>query len=1703
MKIQLLKAPNKEVRRALQVQTKKIHFQVKAQLISPSREIVGESELTRLKCTGSANSKNKRCKVETSTDTPSTMLTEPSSPSPDHIQEWQHNVNSQISFLMQEVQNLRTKLDFYESGSKPPTMFTKSMITSSASPPKTDWPLLPISKVASLTSLDRSSIVQSLFDFSRQSVVCYGSNFPLSSVQICLRDQTDVSKFFILQEALESTTMEDYVRKGCRKYLLPSRDELFGEVLSFPCTKHFFVELWISGEKHSHPQSLEYLIQDESDEFSSEVFKQNNSGGGPSMDDDDDNNDFTDKLLQTMLGCSEKTSEYDQFIEIQDWLQDSSFDQLNSYHASLQHLNVNSMDIDSSDLPLIDGVDPQDLLSVSVDVSNDERSVANDERSVSGDERSVSDDERSVSGDKRSVSNDERFVCNNERSVRNNELSVPNEKQPNKLYTGREHGYSQTPSSLQLSGRPSFLQAQKSTSHKESRCDSPGSLFSGKFSAKPLGAKAEETRRHNHMIKLQQFLRFPQSSSATGGKDSFGSSLTNEGHQDASRPSPLQPKLGGATSLVQPQLCWDRDRDKGAPAGPGGAGGAHQTRSCRWQACGAVNDPLQPQFGQRTPALQKPPIIGTDFCQKQSNGESTASSSGVQRQFERPQKADQRLFETADILVQSGESMTSCQPISPFASFGQSQVTQRVQQPDTSGKQSQMVQPSQNGQQDLKLTQFDRSKAEQPRILFQQGRRGLSDKRFIQQQFDNSSRQQSQPKVLFGCPLDQIKTQPNGRLQQGDTKESDRKLGGEPLIQTQSDRFKEKSPLTPSEPMIQENGSTKDSKGKPGDEQRTQTQFELPLGNQPQFSSTSYGDGGESRKQPGGEQIICQQFGRTLGKQSQLPNIRAFPEGSNKEPRGKPGGEPSSQSQFGPAFGSQAQLESTRSCEERNREEREKPGEQRPTLQNDCPVGPPSQLNKPTNDQNQMTKGENTRKGQGAQAQSQQQKKREDKMQIESPEPTDMPQLISLVQSAAEAGIRVIDQSDLSTLSHLKCIGKSKWGRVDVVQFEGQLLAQKSLAGSEPSSQIHLQNELKTLVELSHPNIVELTAIAVEKNEEKQDVSLLIPFYPLGSLREFLSSNRGNPLPSSVTYDIASGIAQGMSHLHEKCIVHRDLATKNILLRDTVDGGVEAKVADFGFSVGKGSDARVPAGTVCWMAPELFSSEQQQTYSSRPPIDNFSCDVYSFGVILWELITRTHPEDVAMKDLRGNNCSKVRPVVSWNFEEYENREDALVSKIIEVARACVSLCPDDRPTFKQICESFDQVALARKGKSKGSSQAMQADVLVKDLHSLLQLFDILQSAESVTDDPKRFWGLVKEASPRPISAILPLQRISSLVKKLSTRLALRSSDDANDSCGFELSVGGALFDLLFGIEWEGSARKHPAEHLRSSHQLYVALMSYWRWRWMSLLQTQHPVGAPLGFFFPECVDMKQIFGDYVSDGDVPLQFRGTWNGEKVVARAVDKQSIIYDLQTNPLVGSRSFLNVRGEHLAPIVAVGVMKQVPNKLFVISKVSDDPSLAVFLKGLQEEEISTKHKQKICHVIAVKVAQGMKELHSQGVLHRRLCLDNIFVHGDDELVCTLSDYALNWSVSVDAPRVAFVAPELRSSPKGGDCCDVGTDVYSFGMVLRGLFSFGEEGKPFSHSPVSCPFIQSLIAWCTSVSKADRPKSFDEVLKALVQET
>lgn len=203
-----------------------------------------------------------------------------------------------------------------------------------------------------------------------------------------------------------------------------------------------------------------------------------------------------------------------------------------------------------------------------------------------------------------------------------------------------------------------------------------------------------------------------------------------------------------------------------------------------------------------------------------------------------------------------------------------------------------------------------------------------------------------------------------------------------------------------------------------------------------------------------------------------------------------------------------------------------------------------------------------------------------------------------------------------------------------------------------------------------HRNVVQLLGVCTD------------PAFPICAITEFLDygSLESKLKAPEVMFNwqqitkICQGIAAGMYHLHCENIIHRDLAARNVLLRSNF----EPKIADFGLSVQTAANATQESGffrgPYKWMAPESLANNQFSIKS----------DVWSFGVTLWEILTRScdpFPElniYQAAEAVKGGLFLQPPPTAP--------------PKYAQLMLSCFLRNPADRPDFAQINAVLEGIA---------------------------------------------------------------------------------------------------------------------------------------------------------------------------------------------------------------------------------------------------------------------------------------------------------------------------------------------------------------------------------------------------------------------------
>lgn len=277
-------------------------------------------------------------------------------------------------------------------------------------------------------------------------------------------------------------------------------------------------------------------------------------------------------------------------------------------------------------------------------------------------------------------------------------------------------------------------------------------------------------------------------------------------------------------------------------------------------------------------------------------------------------------------------------------------------------------------------------------------------------------------------------------------------------------------------------------------------------------------------------------------------------------------------------------------------------------------------------------------------------------------------------------------------------LGSGEFGIVMEAEYSTEnykkMVAVKMLKkGHSDDELLNLVSEMEVMKKIGkHKNIINLVGCCTQNGP----LYVVVEYAPHGNLREFLEKHRnlmkksldqhyvpegfdGNAFRPSLSYtdliNFAYQIARGMEYLASQRCVHRDLAARNVLV---CENNV-LKIADFGLARNfvqgsdyyrKTTDGRLP---IKWMALESLSG---QIYTSQS-------DVWSYGIVLWELLTlgKSPYHGINAYDLQRLLESGQRMKMPTNCSP----------EIYQLMQDCWKAEPNERPNFSQIAQKLEEV----------------------------------------------------------------------------------------------------------------------------------------------------------------------------------------------------------------------------------------------------------------------------------------------------------------------------------------------------------------------------------------------------------------------------
>jgi len=323
-----------------------------------------------------------------------------------------------------------------------------------------------------------------------------------------------------------------------------------------------------------------------------------------------------------------------------------------------------------------------------------------------------------------------------------------------------------------------------------------------------------------------------------------------------------------------------------------------------------------------------------------------------------------------------------------------------------------------------------------------------------------------------------------------------------------------------------------------------------------------------------------------------------------------------------------------------------------------------------------------------------------------SNEDLDALSLSECLLTSAQFQIEAYSSSTLVQKTSIFGLGSGLDFNVDVSQLPtGELVAAKrvnlftSLSRKNGSTVSDLSRRVRKVLQeiriLKHPplesceSIIRLLGMSWEDvNGEFTTPSLVFEYAEFGTLRQYLS-RLSSPLSTTEKHPLGLQVGRALLALHGCGVCHGDVKLDNVLILGSPLGKPIAKLADFGSSIiiQPGDSQRTYWGTEVYNAPELRSSQDKQSGSTISTTLLFACDVFSFGMLLYEIIHDGIPYwkshgikeptiEIALKSSSFAECGDV------------GSEETAVALLRQAVILCLKEQPEQRNDLVPILEAM-------------------------------------------------------------------------------------------------------------------------------------------------------------------------------------------------------------------------------------------------------------------------------------------------------------------------------------------------------------------------------------------------------------------------------
>ena len=254
----------------------------------------------------------------------------------------------------------------------------------------------------------------------------------------------------------------------------------------------------------------------------------------------------------------------------------------------------------------------------------------------------------------------------------------------------------------------------------------------------------------------------------------------------------------------------------------------------------------------------------------------------------------------------------------------------------------------------------------------------------------------------------------------------------------------------------------------------------------------------------------------------------------------------------------------------------------------------------------------------------------------------------------------------------IEIIGQGMYGKVykALNKFENKFYAIKTMnfKNITPKERLNIDTEINLLQELKHPNIVLYKESFIDEN---QNLNIVTTFCEGGDLYQKIFKSQKTYLQEKEIINALIQLLLGLSYIHDKKIVHRDIKTKNIFIQNENT----LRIGDFGIAKifnsnknSKNTNLNKMVGTPLYMAPECFKQNKKYSYKS---------DIWSLGCCIYEMCNLKHAFE-----------GQFFPAVSIKISEGKRLPlNKIYSKELRnVIDNMLNLNPRNRPTIASLIE---------------------------------------------------------------------------------------------------------------------------------------------------------------------------------------------------------------------------------------------------------------------------------------------------------------------------------------------------------------------------------------------------------------------------------